>query len=46
MKVRIIGDVHGKYEEYLLLLSAADYSVQIGDMGFSYNQIGFLVNWT
>ena len=39
MKVRIIGDVHGKYEEYLQLSTAAECSIQIGDMGFSYEHM-------
>ena len=39
MKVRIIGDVHGKYEEYLHLTDEAEYSIQLGDMGFSYNHM-------
>ena len=39
MKVRIIGDVHGKYDEYLQLIEDVDYSVQLGDMGFSYTHM-------
>ena len=39
MKVRIIGDVHGKYGEYLHLTDAAEYSIQLGDMGFSYKHM-------
>jgi hypothetical protein len=39
MKIRIIGDVHGKYDEYLKLTEGADYSVQVGDMGFSYDHM-------
>lgn len=35
-KVRIIGDVHGKYEKYFPLTEDCDYSLQIGDMGFQY----------
>lgn len=40
MKVRIIGDVHGKVDQYLDLLRDQDYglrdsySLQLGDMGF------------
>lgn len=33
--VRIIGDVHGKAREYCTIASEAEYSLQIGDMGFS-----------
>lgn len=36
-KVRIIGDVHGKYEKYFPLTEDCDYSLQIGDMGFDYS---------
>ena len=39
MKVRIIGDVHGKYGKYLHLTDGAEYSIQLGDMGFSYNHM-------
>ena len=39
MKVRIIGDVHAKYGEYLHLTDEAEYSIQLGDMGFSYNHM-------
>jgi len=35
--LRIIGDVHGHKERYLRLLRKAEYSLQIGDMGFEYN---------
>jgi predicted phosphodiesterase len=35
-KVRVIGDVHGKRQEYLNLIREIDFSVQIGDMGFHY----------
>lgn len=34
MKVRVIGDVHGKVEEYKKLIADVDYSIQLGDMGF------------
>jgi len=32
---RFIGDVHGQPEKYLEALKGSDYSVQVGDMGFS-----------
>lgn len=38
-KVRIIGDVHGKYEKYFPLTEDCDYSLQIGDMGFNYDSL-------
>jgi hypothetical protein len=37
--LRIIGDVHGKMEDYLVLADAAEYSVQVGDMGFEYHAL-------
>ncbi len=35
--VRIIGDVHGKHEQYLAVARQAEASVQVGDMGFVYD---------
>jgi hypothetical protein len=32
----IIGDVHGKYNDYLKIISQCDSSVQVGDFGFDY----------
>lgn len=37
MKLRIIGDVHGKTNEYLSLAKQADYSIQLGDLSFNYD---------
>jgi predicted phosphodiesterase len=37
MKLRLIGDIHGQYDNHLELAGAADYSIQIGDYGFRYN---------
>jgi len=37
--LRIIGDVHGKMEDYLVLAGAAEYSIQVGDMGFEYHAL-------
>ena len=34
--LRIIGDVHGKQQQYLELIAGAKYSIQVGDMGFDY----------
>ena len=39
MKIRIIGDVHGKYGEYLNITDGAEYSIQVGDMGFNYDHM-------
>jgi hypothetical protein len=36
MKIRLIGDVHGKYDSYLPLLDGCDDSIQLGDFGFDY----------
>lgn len=36
---RVIGDVHGIYDQYAHLCAGADYSLQVGDMGFDYNYI-------
>jgi hypothetical protein len=37
--LRIIGDVHGKYSEYLKIASESEYSLQVGDMGFDYEPL-------
>lgn len=34
--LRLIGDVHGHYDDYLRLARGAEYSIQLGDMGFNY----------
>lgn len=41
MKVpfRIIGDVHSIYSRYLDLIKKAEFSVQLGDMGFDYGKL-------
>ena len=41
--LRIISDIHGKYLEYINLLSDCEYSLQLGDYGFDYN---FMINGT
>jgi len=33
----VIGDVHGRYYEYLDIISNYEYSVQVGDFGFDYD---------
>jgi len=35
MKMRIIGDVHGKFYPYLQKIKDAEYSIQLGDFGFA-----------
>ena len=37
--LRIIGDVHGCSDEYLAIASKKEFSVQVGDMGFSYDHL-------
>lgn len=37
--LRIIGDVHGKQAQYVKIASAAQYSLQVGDMGFRYDDL-------
>lgn len=34
--IRVVGDVHGKTEQYLKIAKGTSYSLQIGDMGFNY----------
>jgi len=41
-KIRIIGDVHGFYDSYIPIAQEADYSLQIGDMGFNYKPLEVL----
>jgi predicted phosphodiesterase len=36
MKLRIIGDVHGHFPEYINLAKEAEFSIQLGDLGFDY----------
>lgn len=36
---RVIGDVHGEYSRYLPLAKEAEYSLQVGDLGFDYSPI-------
>lgn len=40
-RLRFIGDVHGKIQDYLKLANGAEYTIQVGDMGFheDYQQI-------
>lgn len=42
--LRIISDVHGKMQQYIKLASEADYSIQLGDLGFAkeYKQLSRL----
>lgn len=40
--IRIVGDVHGKVNEYVNLVKDCDYSVQLGDMAFDYSGLAKL----
>lgn len=37
--LRIIGDVHGNMDAYIEIASQSQYSIQLGDMGFSYEKL-------
>ena len=37
--LRLIGDVHGKIDQYISLAKDVEYSIQLGDMGFNYNSL-------
>lgn len=39
MSIVIIGDVHGKRQEYCRLLDKYEYTVQIGDCDFEYSHL-------
>lgn len=41
-RLRLIGDVHGKIDDYMNVRKGADYSIQLGDMGFvtDYERLG------
>lgn len=42
IKLRIIGDVHGKIPAYIKLAEEAENSIQLGDLGFDYSGINCL----
>lgn len=35
--LRLIGDVHGNIEQYMTIARGAEYSIQLGDLGFDYS---------
>lgn len=44
MKIRFIGDVHGKVQKYLEVLDTEgdyDYSIQVGDMAIGFPSVEF-----
>ena len=40
--LRIIGDVHAKFQDYIALTKGCDYSIQVGDMGFDYKPLNII----
>lgn len=41
-RLRFIGDVHEVYPQYLKLANVADFSLQVGDVGFDYEPLAEL----
>ena len=39
---RVISDVHGKFDKYISIAKQAEYTIQIGDMGFTYDALNKL----
>lgn len=37
MEITLIGDVHSNYVKYLEIIKTAEYSLQLGDFGYSYS---------
>jgi predicted phosphodiesterase len=37
MSVTLIGDAHGKYDQYVKMARKREFTVQIGDLGFKYD---------
>lgn len=37
--ITIIGDVHGKYQNYLNIVKNHEYTIQLGDYGFKYESL-------
>jgi len=37
--ITIIGDVHGKYQNYLNIVKNHEYTIQLGDYGFNYESL-------
>jgi predicted phosphodiesterase len=38
-KITILGDVHGKYQDYLNIVKNHEYTIQLGDYGFKYESL-------
>jgi predicted phosphodiesterase len=41
-KIRVIGDLHQKYNQYLKIVADSEYSICVGDIGFDYEPIKHL----
>ena len=39
MKLRIIGDIHGRSRKHFEIATGADYSIALGDIGFDYEYL-------
>ena len=37
--ITIVGDVHGKYQDYLNIVKNHEYTIQLGDYGFKYESL-------
>jgi len=37
--LRILGDVHGKVQQYIEVIKDTEYSIQLGDMGYDYSEL-------
>lgn len=42
MTIKLIGDIHGHFNKYLELTEDAEYSIQLGDLGFNYYPLNFV----
>ena len=42
MSLRIISDIHGRYDTYLDLTKGTSHTLQLGDLGYDYNKISRL----
>lgn len=43
MSITLLGDIHGKFDRYLSIAQNSEYSICLGDFGFSssYNNLGY-----
>ena len=40
--IRLVGDVHGRIDDFVNLVQNCNYSIQVGDMGFNYDGLAKL----